>query len=160
MDIDGRSILLSLRRADRSRGEHVRMPYAARVATATVVGLAAVSLTAASSASATGSTAANRHPICNSVGFNLPATVGGTVTIPVTGHAANPDLTPTPLVGVFGGAPLGSVVISDNGTAATTNEDVLIFTRTSGSRGAPLLDRLGRHAQRAVRRDRLRPAAG
>ncbi|MDG4772598.1 hypothetical protein [Solwaraspora sp. WMMD792] len=34
----------------------MRMPYAARVATATVVGLAAVSLTAASSASATGST--------------------------------------------------------------------------------------------------------
>ncbi|MFV2109625.1 hypothetical protein [Micromonospora sp. LOL_015] len=28
------------------------------------------------------------------------------------------------------------MVISDNGTAATTNDDVLIFTRTSGSRGA------------------------
>ncbi|MFY1636779.1 hypothetical protein ACN27F_26470 [Solwaraspora sp. WMMB335] len=113
----------------------MKLPCAARVAAATVVGLAAVSLTAASSAGATTS-ADNRRPVCKSIGFNLPTTVGGTVTIPVTDYAADPDLTPISLVGVFGGAPLGSVAISDSGTSATTNDDVLIFTRTSGSRGS------------------------
>ncbi|MDG4764383.1 hypothetical protein O7632_09745 [Solwaraspora sp. WMMD406] len=86
-----------------------------------------------SSATAAGE---NRRPICNSIGFNLPTTVGGTVTIPVTDVAADPDLNPVALVSVFGGAPLGTVVISDNSTPDISHDDVLIFTRTSSGQGS------------------------
>jgi hypothetical protein len=76
-------------------------------------------------ASSSDATTINRRPICNDIGFNQPTTVGGTVTIPVLDVAADPDLTPVRLVEVFGGAPVGSALISNN---------ALVFTRTTTTR--------------------------
>ncbi|TDO29858.1 hypothetical protein EV643_14325 [Kribbella sp. VKM Ac-2527] len=86
-----------------------------------------------------GTQAVNRRPICDNLGFSLPSTVGGQVRIPVTDVAADPDVTPVRLVSVFGGAPVGSAVISDNGTPAVLNDDILVFTRTSPEPGTVFL---------------------
>jgi hypothetical protein len=102
-------------------------------------GLATAAVVAATGGAAAATTA-NRRPVCNSIAFNLPTAVGGKVTIPVTDYAADPDLTPVRLVSVFnGGSPIGTVVISDNGTPTVTNDDVLAFTRTSAATGSVYL---------------------
>ena len=74
----------------------------------------------------------NRRPICNHTFANVPP-LGGKVTIRVTDYAADPDLTPVSLVAVSGGAPLGTTVISNNGTPTIPNDDVLVFTRTTNA---------------------------
>jgi hypothetical protein len=97
-------------------------------AAAGLLGVAVIAATATASASSV-----NRRPVCNDIGFNLPAPIGSQVQIPVTDVAADPDLTPVELVSVFGGAPAGTAVISDNGTPSIPNDDVIVFTRTSTS---------------------------
>jgi hypothetical protein len=102
----------------------------------TVVGVLAVASVSGPVAAAT----ANRRPVCNSLGFNLPTTVGTKVVIPVTDVAADPDLTPVHLVSVFnGGSAIGTVSISDNGTPTIFNDDVLVFTLTSTTPGTVVL---------------------
>ncbi len=84
------------------------------------VAVLAAALVAAGAASAPAATP-NRAPICNQIGFNIPSSVGASVPIPALDVAADPDRTPVTLNSVFGGAPVGSVVISDG---------QLVFTRT------------------------------
>jgi hypothetical protein len=74
---------------------------------------------------ATGQTADIR-PICNSIYFNVPTTVGQRVLIPTHAFAADPDITPIKLVSIFGGTNLGTPRISGN--------DIL-FTRTNANTG-------------------------
>ncbi len=93
---------------------------------------AAVAIIAASAliGPAAGATA-DLRPICNNLGFNLPSSVGGTVTIPVHTVAADPDVTPVKLVSVFnGGSAIGTVAISGND---------LVFTLTSSTPGTVTL---------------------
>lgn len=94
---------------------------------------AATGLVAVASVNAAASTE-NRRPVCNNIGFNIPRSVGAGVQIPVTDVAADPDLTRVRVTSVFGGAPVGSAVISDSGTPTVPNDDVLVFTRTSTTR--------------------------
>lgn len=109
------------------------------IAVAASAGVVVVGVPQAVAFGTAGATTANRRPICNDLGFNLPPTVGGRVTIPVTDVAADPDLRPIRLVSVFGGAPVGSAVISDNGTPTITNDDVLRFRRTNAAPGTVYL---------------------
>jgi len=104
-------------------------------AAVTVAGVLAATSLGGSASAAT----PNRRPICNGLGFNLPA-VGGKVTIPVTDVAADPDLTPVRLVSVVDyGSPIGTATISDNGTPTILNDDVLVFTLTSATPGTVYL---------------------
>jgi hypothetical protein len=107
---------------------------AAAVAVAVAGVLAAVDLSGPAAAAP-----ANRRPICNNLGFNLPP-LGGSVRIPVLDVSADPDLTPVRLVSVFnGGSPIGTVTISDNGTPTVPGDDVLVFTLTSATPGTVVL---------------------
>lgn len=112
-----------------------------RYALAAPIVLAVAGLVIASSPHGSAAQAAvpNRRPVCNNIYFNLPSAVGDSVTIPVTDVAADPDLTPIRLTDVFGGAPIGSATISDNGTPTIPNDDVLVFTRASSTRGSVTL---------------------
>jgi hypothetical protein len=102
-------------------------------AIAAAAGLTAGGIAVAGSTDAA-ATLPNRRPVCNDIGFNIPTTVGARVRVPVTDVAADPDLTAVRLTSVFGGAPVGSAVISSNGTPTIPNDDVLVFTRTSTTR--------------------------
>jgi hypothetical protein len=89
------------------------------------VGLIAAIATGVHPGRAAGQTADVR-PICNSIHFNIPTTVGQQVLIPTHAFAADPDVTPIKLVSIFGGTNLGTPRISGN--------DVL-FKRTNTNTG-------------------------
>jgi hypothetical protein len=84
---------------------------------------------------------ADIRPICNNVGFTIPAGVGQKVTIPTHQFAADPDVTPVKLVSVFGGSNLGTVAIAGNDlvftrTKAVTGTVTLFWTITDGTLSA------------------------
>jgi hypothetical protein len=100
-----------------------------------VVAAAAV-LTAAGGARAA---TPNIQPICNNTYFNLPASVGGSVSIPVGQFAADPNLDPIRLVSVFnGGSNIGTVAISNTG-ASGPGTAALSFKLTSSTPGSVYL---------------------
>ena len=116
-----------------------RAPRAALIATAMLAVLVVVA-TIARPGSAAGQSSDTR-PICNSLFFNIPPTVGQRVLIPTHEFAADPDVTPVKLVSVFGGSNLGSVAISGNDvlftrTKATTGTATIFWTISDGTLSA------------------------
>jgi hypothetical protein len=107
---------------------------------ATTAGLAVVAVAAVLAAGgAAGAAAANLRPICNNLNFNLPTSVGGSVSIPVGQFAADPDLDPITLVSVFnGGNNIGTVTISNTG-ASGPGTAALKFTLTGSQTGSVFL---------------------
>jgi hypothetical protein len=100
--------------------------------------VAAGGLAASAGVGGAAHTTANLRPLCDTVYFNPPATVGGKVIIPVHEFAADPDVTPVQLVSVFGGAPLGTARISGNDveftlTSSTPGETYVYWTFSDGS---------------------------
>ncbi len=111
-------------------------PWRVAAATGLAAAAAAAVLTAANDA---GAATPNLRPICNNLNFNLPASVGGSVSVPVGQFAADPDLDPIRLVSVFnGGSNIGTVAISDTG-ASGPGTAALRFTLTSATAGSVFL---------------------
>jgi hypothetical protein len=82
---------------------------------------------------------ANLRPICNNTYFNLPTSVGGSVSIPVGQVAADPNLDSIRLVSVFnGGSNIGTVAISNSG-ASGPGTAALSFKLTSSTPGSVFL---------------------
>jgi hypothetical protein len=107
-------------------------PWRVAAATGLAAAAAAAVLTAANDA---GAATPNLRPICNNLNFNLPASVGGSVSVPVGQFAADPDLDPIRLVSVFNaGNNIGTVAISDTG-ASGPGTAALTFTLTSSAPG-------------------------
>jgi hypothetical protein len=76
--------------------------------------------------------APNLRPICNGVFFNMPGSVGQSVTISIRPYAADPDLTQVRLTSAFnGGAPIGTVRVA--------GDHELEFTLTSSTPGTVYL---------------------
>jgi hypothetical protein len=81
----------------------------------------------------------NVAPICNNTYFNLPTSVGGSVSVPVGQFAADPNLDSIRLVSVFnGGSNIGTVTISNTG-ASGPGTAALSFKLTSSTPGTVYL---------------------
>jgi hypothetical protein len=105
-----------------------------------VTGLAVVAAAAVLTAGGdAGAATANLRPICNNLYFNLPTSVGGSVSIPVGQFAADPNLDSIRLVSVFnGGSNIGTVTISNTG-ASGPGTAALSFKLTSSTPGSVFL---------------------
>ncbi len=102
---------------------------------AVTTGLVVAAAVAVLSGGGAGAATANLRPICNERDFSLPASVGGSVSIPVGQFAADPDLDPIRLVSVFNaGNNIGTVAISNTG-ASGPGTAALTFTLTSSAPG-------------------------
>lgn len=102
-------------------------------ATAGLVAVAAAAVLTAGGGA--GAATSNLRPICNERDFSLPASVGGSVSIPVGQVAADPDLDPIRLVSVFNaGENIGTVAISNSG-ASGPGTAALTLTLTSSTPG-------------------------
>src|SRR6266511_3900635 len=96
---------------------------------AAAAGLGAVGILAANAvAGQARGTTANLRPICNNNVFNMPASLGETVTISIRAFAADPDVTPVKLVAAANyGAQIGTVRVA--------GDHELEFTLTSSTPG-------------------------